>query len=92
MESEYRTFAQLEQQIKDGETVEDEKLKEYERVKKDMSYSFKTLIRCMEKYPADLEIIKSLKANFTPNVETANIHESLSNYKIIMQKMLATAA
>lgn len=30
--------------------------------------------------------------NSTPNSEVGNIHEALSNYKIIMQKTLATAA
>lgn len=37
-------------------------------------------------------MIKSLKSNSTPNQEGSSIYESLSNYKIIMQKMLATAA
>ena len=57
-----------------------------------MAYTFKTLIRAVEKHPDDMEIIKSLRVNSTPNVEIANIHEALSNYKIIMQKTLATAA
>lgn len=92
MEIEFRVFAQLEQQIKDGEQVEEEKLKEYESIRKDMAYTFKTLVRALEKSPSDLEIIKSLKVNSTPNPDTLNIHEGLSNYKIIMQKMLATAA
>ena len=74
MEGEYRTFAQLEQQIKDGEVVEEEKQKEYERVKKDMAYTFKSLIRGLERHPQDIEIIKSLKVNSTPNAETINIH------------------
>lgn len=39
-----------------------------------------------------MEILKSLKSNLAPNFECASIYESLSNYKIIMQKMLATAA
>lgn len=30
--------------------------------------------------------------NSAPNAEISNIHEALSNYKIIMQKTLATAA
>jgi hypothetical protein len=30
--------------------------------------------------------------NAVPNTESSNIHEALSNYKIIMQKTLATAA
>ena len=30
--------------------------------------------------------------NAVPNTEASNIHETLSNYKIIMQKTLATAA
>ena len=57
-----------------------------------MAYTFKSLIRGLERHPSDIEIIKSLKVNSTPNSETMNIHEGLSNYKIIMQKMLATAA
>lgn len=92
MESEFRVFAGIEQQLKENEFVEEEKLKEYERCKKDMAYTFKTLIRAIEKYPDDVEIIKSLKSNSAPNVEISNIHEALSNYKIIMQKTLATAA
>lgn len=92
MESEFRTFAQLEQQIKDGEIVEEEKMKEYDRVRKDMAYTFKTLVRVCEKHPHQIETLKSLKNSANPNVELSNIHEGLSNYKIIMQKMLATAA
>lgn len=46
----------------------------------------------MERYPEDLEILKNLRMNSTPNMEVSNIHESLSNYKIIMQKTMATAA
>lgn len=57
-----------------------------------MAYCFKSLIRALEKHPDDLETIKSLKANSVPNVQILNIHEALSNYKIIMQKTLATAA
>jgi len=36
--------------------------------------------------------LKSLKSNAAVNFEGSSIFESLSNYKIIMQKMLATAA
>ena len=43
-------------------------------MKKDMAYTFKTLIRAVEKHPDDMEIIKSLMVNSTPNVEIANIH------------------
>lgn len=57
-----------------------------------MAYTFKTLLRAIEKHPEDIEILKSLKMNSAPNAEIANIHEALSNYKIIMQKTLATAA
>jgi len=92
MESEFRVFAGIEQQLKDNEAVEEEKLKEYERTRKDLAYSFKTLIRVIEKYPSNIEILKSLRVNAAPNVEVANIHEALSNYKIIMQKTMATAA
>lgn len=46
----------------------------------------------VEKHPQDIEILKNLKMNSSPNVEVANIHDALGNYKIIMQKTLATAA
>lgn len=72
--------------------MEEEKKQEYLRIKKDMEYNFRSLVRSLEKNPQDLDVLKSLKSNSTPNVEGANIYESLSNYKIIMQKMLATAA
>ena len=51
MESEFRVFAGLEQQIKDNEFVEEEKLREYERTRKDLAYTFKTLLRTIEKHP-----------------------------------------
>ena len=57
-----------------------------------MEYNFRSLVRSLERFPADLEILKSLESNSTPNQEGSSIYESLSNYKIIMQKMLATAA
>ena len=92
MEIEFKSFASVEQQLKDGEVVEEEKIKEYERAKKDMAYSFKSLLRALEKRPQDVEILKNLKMNAVPNTEATNIHEALFNYKIIMQKTLATAA
>lgn len=92
MESQFRVFVSVEQQLKENQVVEEQKLKEYERIKKDMAYCFKSLTRALEKHPDDLETIKSLKANSVPNVQILNIHEALSNYKIIMQKTLATAA
>ena len=92
MEIEFKSYASVEQQLKDGETVEEEKIKEYERAKKDMAYSFKSLLRALEKRPQDVEILKNLKMNAAPNIEATNIHEALFNYKIIMQKTLATAA
>jgi hypothetical protein len=46
----------------------------------------------LEKHPNDLEILKSLKSNNTTNTEAYNVYEALSNYKVIMQKTLATAA
>lgn len=91
MESEFRLYMPYEDQIKNNE-LEEEKIKEYERAKKDIAYTFKTLIRAIEKHPEDLEIIKSLRMNSNPNSDVANVHEALSNYKIIMQKTLATAA
>jgi hypothetical protein len=57
-----------------------------------MEYNFRSLVRSLELQPENMEIIKSLKSNSTPNNEGATVYESLSNYKIIMQKMLATAA
>lgn len=36
--------------------------------------------------------MKSLKSNNTPNAESFNVYEALTNYKVIMQKTLATAA
>lgn len=32
-----------------------------------MEYNFKSLIRALEKNPNDLEILKNLKSNNTPN-------------------------
>ena len=57
-----------------------------------MEYNCRSLLRALEHNPNDIEILKSLKANSAPNHEAALVFESLSNYKIIMQKMLATAA
>lgn len=55
MESQFKGFMSVEQQIKDGEVVEEEKLNQYERVKKDMAYSFRSLLRGLEKAsPNDL--------------------------------------
>jgi hypothetical protein len=92
MESEFRMFAGIEQQLKDNEVVEEEKLKEYERTRKDLAYSFKTLLRMIEIHPEDIETLKSLRLNSVANIEVSNIHEALANYKIIMQKTMATAA
>lgn len=50
------------------------------------------MVRALEKKFQDVEILKTLKMNAVPNTESSNIHEALSNYKIIMQKTLATAA
>lgn len=74
MEIEFRGFAQIEQQLKDEEVVEEDRLQEYNRSKKDLAYSFKSLIRALEKHPADISILKSLKLNNTPNTEVSNIH------------------
>ena len=57
-----------------------------------MEYNFRSLLRSLEKNPNDIETLKSLKANSVTNHEAVLIYESLTNYKIIMQKMLATAA
>ena len=40
--------------MKDGETIEEEKVQEFNRIKKDMEYNFKSLIRALEKHPNDL--------------------------------------
>jgi hypothetical protein len=92
LEQEFKTLAVIEGQLKENENVEEEKVQEYQRCKKDMEYNFRSLLRSLEKSPNDIEILKSLKANSAPNHEAALVFESLSNYKIIMQKMLATAA
>lgn len=57
-----------------------------------MAYNFKSLVRSLERHPNDIEILKSLKSSTVVNHEGSNVHEALSNYKIIMQKKLATAA
>ena len=72
--------------------IEEEKKQEYLRIRKDMEYNFRSLVRSLETHPQDLEVLKTLKSNSTPNLEGSGIYDSLSNYKIIMQKMLATAA
>jgi len=82
----------IEQQEREGEIIEEEKKQEYLRIKKDMEYNFRSLVRALEKHPEDMEVLKSLKSNAAVNFEGSSIFESLSNYKIIMQKMLATAA
>lgn len=92
MEAEFRSFNTVQQQLKEGEVVEEEKLQEFERVKKDTAYTFKSLVRALEGSSKDVQILKTLKMNAVPNTEASNIHEALSNYKIIMQKTLATAA
>jgi hypothetical protein len=53
------------------------------------------LIRALEKHSNDIETLKNLKMGSTinnQNSEGYNIYEALSNYKVIMQKTLATAA
>lgn len=54
LELEFRGYASLEQQIKDGETIEEDKMAEFNRIKKDMEYNFKSLIRALEKHPDNL--------------------------------------
>jgi hypothetical protein len=54
LELEFRGYAALEQQIKDGETIEEEKVHEFNRIKKDMEYNFKSLVRAFEKHPNDV--------------------------------------
>jgi hypothetical protein len=48
MEAEFRSFNTVQQQLKEGEVVEEEKLQEFERVKKDTAYAFKSLVRALE--------------------------------------------
>lgn len=57
-----------------------------------MEYNFKSLLRSLERNTTDMELLKSIKSNSAVNNDGTNIYESLSNYKIIMQKTLATAA
>lgn len=46
MQVELKGYVALEQQIKEeGEGVDEEKMNEYERVKKDTAYSFRSLLR-----------------------------------------------
>lgn len=47
MELEFRTHATVEQQERDGEIVEEEKKQEYLRIKKDMEYNFRSLVRSL---------------------------------------------
>ena len=54
MEIEFKSHLSVEQSLKEGDVVEEEKINEYNRVKKDMEYNFKSLIRSLEKYPQDI--------------------------------------
>jgi hypothetical protein len=54
MEAEFRGFNTVQQQLKEGENVEEEKLQEFERVKKDTAYTFKSLVRALEANPKDV--------------------------------------
>jgi hypothetical protein len=54
--------------------------------------NFKTLVRVLIANRNDYDIVKSLKGNTALNADILQINESLGNYKIIMQKKLATAA
>lgn len=67
MEIEFKSYASIEQSLKENDDVEPEKIAEYNRVKKDMEYNFKSLIRALEKHPEDIEILKSLKSSTTTN-------------------------
>lgn len=78
--------------IEHGDEVEPDKLAEYNRIKKDMEVNFKTLVRALIKNKNDFDIVKSLRGSTTLNNDVQQINESLGNYKIIMQKKLATAA
>lgn len=67
MELEFKTQASIEQQERDGEIIEEEKKQEYLRIKKDMEYNFKSLLRTLEKSQNEVEILKSLKSNSAVN-------------------------
>ena len=82
----------IEQQIRDGDVVEEERMLEYGRIKKDLENNFKTLVRALSKNKNDFEKVQTLKINSTLNGDIQFVQEALSNYKIIMQKKLATAA
>lgn len=47
MEVEFKGLAGVEQQLRDNENVEEEKTQEYLRVKKDMEYNFRSLVRAL---------------------------------------------
>ena len=51
--------------------MEEDKIAEYQRERKDMEYNCRSLIRALERQPNDIEILKSLKANSAPNHEAA---------------------
>lgn len=50
------------------------------------------MVRALSKNKSDLEKVQSLRASSVPNSDIQFVQEALSNYKIIMQKKLATAA
>lgn len=74
MELEFKTHASVEQQERDGEIIEDEKRQEYLRIKKDMEYNFRSLVRSLESRPQDIEILRSLKSNSSVNFEGSSIY------------------
>ena len=74
LEVEFKGLAVIEQQLRDAENIEEEKVQEYNRVKKDMEYNFRSLVRALEKHTNDVQVLKSLKQNSTPNYEGQSIY------------------
>lgn len=75
LESEFRPLNNsIEQQIKDGEEVEAERMADYNRIKKDMQMNFKTLVRQLAQEKNDFEIVKSLKGTSALNAEVLQIN------------------
>ena len=71
LEQEVKALAPIEGQLRENENVEEDKIAEFHRVRKDMEYTCRSLLRVLEKHPADIEILRSLKANSVTNHEAA---------------------
>jgi len=65
-------------------------LQEGHRIENILAHNFKNLLRHLQKYTDDYEIIKSLKTNVNP--EMSDLVHSIKCLRIIMLKKLSTAA